>query len=105
MVKFFMHSLSHETKVADVHDLHKSTISRHMHKWLPKWARHGEFLSKLHVLEDYFEKEAPDEFIEIREELSNTEADGKDEITDATRKKDAMKRRQYSSKVSTDTVR
>ena len=37
--------------------------------------------------------------------MYNAEADGKDAMRETIRKKDAMKRRQYSSKVSTDAVR
>ena len=87
LAKFFMHSLSHKTKLGNLYGLDHSSTSRHLDKWLPKWERFGEFLSIFPLPNDFFEKKVPDKFIELGEGLLKCEADGKDALTDTIRKK------------------
>lgn len=105
MAKIFMHSTPHRQRLADIYGVDRTTASRHVKTWMPKWARYGEFLSILPIPEDYFDKEVPDEYFEAGEEKSNSQTDGKDSHTDTIRKNDKMRRRQHSSKLHADAMR
>ena len=98
VVKFFFHALPHRTKMGIVWDVHRTSIMRYLNRWAPRWAKYGEHLSILPIPEDYFRRELPDEFDELRISIEPFIYDGKDNLMNSKHKDDAMRWRQRSSK-------
>ena len=96
---FFMMSVPHRTKLGYIFDKSRSSIAQVLEKYLPKWAKIGEFLSILPMYPDYYRKELPNEYIKNGYESIGFLLDGKDALCQTIRKNDNLRRSQHSSKM------
>lgn len=97
--KMYMHSIPSCTIVAQIYSQSDTQMGCIIWHWAPCWEKAGEFLSVLPILDWYFEKELPDEYLECH--LSEVAAllDGKDFLLHVRRKDDFPQHTQHSSKM------
>jgi hypothetical protein len=105
LVKYFLHTCPNRSKAGLAYNVHRTTMTKYLHKWAPLWAKYGEHLSILPMPHDYFEREIPDEILQLGLTKCGFLFDGKDVMTETVRKDDPIRRRLRSEKMHATAAR
>ena len=105
LVRYFLTSSPHREKTAKVYGVVRTTITKYLDEWAPRWGKFGEHCSICPVPHDFFDRERPDEYEALKLGKMSFQVDGKDSKSETIRKNDALRRRERSAKDHCDGVR